>query len=364
MVNPEEQIYANAFNLIPQLGAVRIGRILGHFKTFRKAWEANRSDYVSAGFNPKLVEQIVSKKLEIDPSIEFAKLAKYGIETVLINSAEYPTILKEISAPPPILYVRGNVKALRATSVAVVGTRKMTSYGKAAAQEITEGLVSAGLAVVSGLAFGIDAAALETATRLGGLSVGVLASPIDDDSISPRANFLLGQKIMEKGCIISEYGLGVQVQKQNFPIRNRIISGLSLGTLVVEADSDSGALITANYALEQNREVFAVPGPIYSEVSRGTNSLIKRGAKLVTSAFDILEELHMGPETAPVLESSDEITPQEEELLSTLSREPTHIDDITRKLNWPASTINYTLVMLEMKGRIRNLGGAKFARIR
>jgi len=364
MSNPEEQIYANALNLITDLGAVRLARLLSHFGSFRKAWEAGRADYVAAGFNPKLAEAIMKRKPEIDPPIEFGKLAKLGIEILLQNSPEYPDILKEISASPPLLYVRGQKEVLNTTALAVVGTRKMTTYGSQACQEITTGLVNSKLTIVSGLAFGVDAAAHKACLEAGGRAIAVLATPIDNPNISPRQNFALAQKIMETGCIISEYPVGFTVAKGNFPVRNRIISGLAVGTLVVEADVDSGSLITASFALEQNREVFAVPGSIFSQVSRGTNNLIKKGAKLVNSYMDIIEELNLDQAPVPEIELEGASSEQEQLILEKLSRDPIHIDDLVRAIDMPAAEVSAALVMLEMKGRVRNLGGAKFAKIR
>jgi DNA processing protein len=281
-----------------------------------------------------------------------------------MESSEYPDILKEIAACPPVLYVRGHKEALNTTGVGVVGTRKMTTYGRAVTDELVTGLVNSKITIVSGLAFGVDARSLHTCVELGGHSVAVLASPLDNASIAPKSNFQLAERIMESGCLVSEYPLGAVIQKQNFPIRNRIIAGLSVGTVVVEADTDSGSLITANYALEQNREVFAVPGPIFSDVSRGTNELIKKGAKLVTSYFDILQELNLDLAPTPTFETNEPASDTEQFVIEKLTREPTHIDDLVRELNLPASDVNATLLMLEMKGRVRNLGGAKFAKIR
>ncbi|MBX4204936.1 MAG: DNA-processing protein DprA [Candidatus Doudnabacteria bacterium] len=364
MANPEEEMFANALNLIPMLGPVRLAHMRGKFGTYEKAWMAKRADYVAIGFNPKLVEQIVSLKEQIDPSAEYGKLGRHGISIVLINSGQYPDQLKEISAAPPILYIRGQIQVLNTTCIAVVGTRKITVYGKRAADEIVGGLVSSGLTIASGLAYGIDGAALTAALNNGGRTIAVLATPLDDDSISPRTNYNLAQRILESGCIISEYGLGASVQKQNFPIRNRILSGLGIGTLVIEADVDSGSLITASYALEQNREVFAVPGSIFSEVSRGTNNLIKKGAKLVTTHLDILEELNLDVALTTEFETGQDTTDEEQKIIDSLSREPVHIDELVRALGLPAAEINSTLVMLEMKGRVKNFGGAKFAKIR
>jgi DNA processing protein len=360
----DEKIYANALNLIPPLGPVKLTYLFKHFETWEKAWKATRAMYVSAGLNPKNVEQIVSYKDKIDPEKEFEKLTIHGIEIILINSQEYPKILGEISAAPPILYVRGNKRILDTACIAIVGTRKMSSYGRQACEEIVTGLANANLTIVSGLAFGIDGTVLNSAINLNAPAIAVLATPLDDASIGPKTNFQLSQKLIEKGALVSEYPLGASVQKQNFPIRNRIIAGLSMGTIVIEADNDSGSLITANFALEQNREVFAVPGSIFSEVSRGSNNLIKKGAKLVSSYTDVLEELNLDLENLPEPEIDITTDETESKVLEILTRDPIHVDDLTRILSLPAATVNATLVLLEMKGRVRSVGGAKFSKIR
>lgn len=282
---------------------------------------------------------------------------------ILIGDASYPHLLSEIASPPPILYVRGNAEILNNQSIGVVGTRKMTSYGKHVAQELVSGLVAAKLNIVSGLAFGIDAEALSTTVNLGGYPVTVLASSVDNASISPRANYLLAQKVIHAGCLISEYPIGMPVQKQNFPIRNRIIAGLSLGTLVIEADDESGALITAQFALEQNREVFAVPGSVFSPTSRGTNKLIKSGAKLVSAAEDIIEELNLDVNISRDLRVA-EVTQKEQEILDALSKDPLHTDELIQKTKKLMSEVNSILTMLEMKGRVKNLGGSRYIKIR
>lgn len=357
------RVFANALNLIPELGPVKLGKLWKYFSNFQAAWEASSSDYRSAGLDEKTIERIITRKPLIKPEQSFEALERLKIKILLITDPDYPAILKEIPAPPPILYVRGNEKVLNKTVIAVVGTRKMSSYGRQAAQELVTGLVISNLTIVSGLAFGVDAEALNAALNAKAQCVAVLASSIDDASISPRANFLLAQKIIDNGCIISEYPLGSNVQKQNFPIRNRIISGLALGTLVVEADEESGALITANYSLEQNREVFAVPGSIFSPTSRGTNQLIKKGAKLVNSAFDILEELNLDVQTTHLSETFEE-SEEENMVLSNLTREPVHIDELILLAKLPASQVSAALTLLELKGRVKNLGGTKYIKVR
>jgi DNA processing protein len=282
---------------------------------------------------------------------------------ILETEPEYPQLLKEISAPPPILYVRGDKSVLNSTTIAMVGTRKISLYGKQVCQELAVGLVQNNVTLVSGLAFGVDAEALSAAVQNGGRAVAVLASDLDNTSISPRSNFQLSQKIIQTGCLISEYPLGTSVQKQNFPIRNRIIAGLSLATIVVEADRDSGALITANYALEQNREVFAVPGSIFSDVSHGTNELIRKGAHIVTGIGSVFDELNLA-ESAPLATENFEVTAEERLLLDHLSRSPRHLEDLIRAVKLPASVVNSNLTLLEMKGRVKNMGSAQYIKIR
>jgi DNA processing protein len=359
----ESKIFANAFNLIPEVGSVTLTKLLNHFNDWHQAWVAGAHEYFEAGLNHKTISQIIAKKSHIKPEQMFAELARRDIEAVLISEPEYPKLLKEIHAAPPLLYVRGNKSVLNKVSLAVVGTRKISSYGSMAAEEIVSGLVNSSVTIVSGLAFGIDAAALNAAVESDGSSIAVLASDLDNANISPRSNFNLAQKILDKGCLISEYPLGHPSAKQNFPIRNRIIAGLNLGTVVIEADEESGSLITANFALEQNREVFAVPGSIFSQVSRGTNALIKKGAKLVTSAADILDELNLIPQT--ILEPVNfDATDEEQTILTKLTKEPTHINDLIKSLKLNPSQVNANLTMLEMKGRVKNLGGAKYVKIR
>ena len=252
---------------------------------------------------------------------------------------------------------------LKKAGIGVVGTRKISHYGQQAAGELVLGLVQNNLTVISGLAYGVDAEALKACIKEGGIPVAVLASDLNDTSISPRTNFNLAQEIIKKGCLVSEIALGNPINKGNFPVRNRIISGLSLGTLVIEADQESGSLITAKFALEQNREVFAVPGPIFSPVSRGTNHLIKQGAKLVTAVQDILDELNIIPQTSTELLVAA-VGPEEKQLLDFLGTEPQHIDDIVRIIGLPVAQVRSNLTMLEMKGRVKNIGGAKYLKIR
>ncbi|OGE82734.1 MAG: DNA protecting protein DprA [Candidatus Doudnabacteria bacterium RIFCSPLOWO2_01_FULL_44_21] len=359
----EAKIFANALNLIPQFGPVRLARLLEHFGSWQKAWAAHPRLYIKAGVSDKIIDQIIARKDKINPEQSFAALSRLKIEVVLEVENAYPQLLKEITASPPLLYVRGNKELLNSTTVAVVGTRKISLYGKQVCEELGSGLALNNITVVSGLAFGVDAEILNSTVKNEGMGIAVLATDLDNSSISPRSNFQLSQKIAATGCLVSEYPLGADVQKQNFPIRNRIIAGLSLATVVVEADIESGALITANFALEQNREVFAVPGSIFSQVSRGTNELIRKGAHVAGSVANILEELNLSAEvTAEPIMSA--VSAEERLVLDRLSREPVHLEDLIRSVKLSAAVANATLTMLEMKGRVKNLGGGKYIKIR
>ena len=288
------------------------------------------------------------------------------IRTININDKEYPELLKEIPDPPQILYVKGEFLS-NELCFGVVGTRRFSSYGKEVALEIAGDLAEAGLTIVSGLAPGIDTfshQAVVERTRLrqgsGGRAIAVLGTGIDEKSIYPQSNVKLARKIVESGgCLISEYPPGTPGFKTNFPQRNRIISGLSLGVLVVEAKERSGALITANYVFQQKRKEFAVPGQIFSSNSRGPHILIKRGAKLVENAEDILRDLDL-PRKTEQRELKGE-TREEDFILNALKEGALDIDKIIQKTNLAPSTVNSLLTILEIKGKIRNLGGNIYA---
>jgi len=282
-------------------------------------------------------------------------------EKITLQDKNYPAMLKEIHNPPKELYIKGEIINQDKVAIAVVGTRKYTQYGKQAALDIAGKLSKLGITIVSGLAKGIDTFAHQAALENNGRTIAVLGSGMDKDNFSPACNYTLGEKIAENGAVISEYPEGTPGAIYTFPERNRIISGLSLGVVVIEAPEQSGALITANLALEQNREVFAVPGNIYEKNSQGTNQLIKMGAKLVTCVEDILEELNL----SHLLQSTEKkkIKPEnkEEEILFTiLSSQPMHIDEIVKISKLPVSAVNSTLMILELKNAVRNLGKGNY----
>ena len=248
--------------------------------------------------------------------------------------------------------------------MAVVGSRKASDYGQQVTRQICRGLAQAGITIVSGLALGIDACSHQTALDNRAKTIAVLGSGLD--TIYPAANLRLAEKIIDHhGCVISEFPLGTPAYKSNFPQRNRIIAGLCLGTLVVEASFKSGALITARYALEQNREVFTVPGSIYNLGSQGPHSLIKNGARLITDAEEILESLNL--QRANDFKNVKEIVPENETeklLLTLIATEPIHIDKLVKLSELTISQLNASLTLLEMKGAIKNLGGQKYAKAR
>jgi len=357
----DELKYFNAFNLFPEIGAVRFKKLLAYFPTLQGAWTAGAGEFKQAGLDENLIEKIVQGRKTINPDEEFEKLEKEGVSIITIKDESYPKLLKEIHDPPAILYIKGGFKPEDEYTLAIVGTRHPTSYGIQVAAELTHKLSTAGLTVVSGLARGIDTITHKTCLEAKGRTIAVVGSGIDQKSIYPQSNRKLSDIISENGALISEYPIGTEAMPYHFPARNRIISGLSLGTLVVEAAEKSGTFLTANHALDQNRQVFAVPGPIYSKNSLGPNNLIKMGAKLTTNVQDILEELNLASLTEQV--EAKKIIPDSKEealIIDLLSAEPIHIDKIVAATKLDTATVSSTLTLLEMKGNVRNLGGMQY----
>ena len=288
-------------------------------------------------------------------------MESFPINTLNIEDKNYPEILRKIPNPPKVLFWRGKLLN-NETCFAIVGTRRYSSYGKEIAFSIAEDLAEAGLTIVSGMARGIDTFSHKGALEGGGRTIAVLGTGLDEKSIFPRENLKLARKILENGgALISEYPPGAPGMKQNFPERNRIISGMSIGVLVVEANFGSGALITAKWAREQNKKVFAVPGSIYSLNSRGCHFLIKQGAKLVESANDILKELNLPCLNLKFKQEIKGETKEESLILEVLRKEPLDIDKIIEKTNLSPSIILTTLAIMEIKGKVKNLGGNIFA---
>jgi DNA processing protein len=358
--------YWVALNNFPKFGPIRLKRLLNYFlpqgRNLEKAFFAFSEELTKAGIEENIAEEFVAARNNIHPEELIAKLEKEDIKILTIIDESYPKLLAEIYNPPALLYYRGALDLQDDFPLAIVGTRKYTSYGQQAVENITKDLVKNNITIISGLALGIDSLAHLATLEAGGKTIAVLGSGLDRQSLYPSQNHYLADKIVSAGGgVISEFPLGTAPLKYNFPQRNRIISGLSLGTLVVEAAEKSGALITAAYALEQNREVFAVPGNIFSCMSAGPNKLIRDGAKPIVSAFDMIEALNLTQATSYL--DNKKIMPESEEekkIISKLSFEPIHIDELVRLTRLDTATANSTLVIMEMKGMIKNLGGMNY----
>ena len=358
-----ELIYLNAFNLISFIGSKRLSSILEHFDSAYAAWNAPVSDYRDLSGLGQYVNNLEEERAKIEPEKEWQRLEENKIKCVSSKTPLYPELLKQIYCPPPLLYYRGDISVLKNPSVAIVGSRRCTFYGKEVAAQLASGLAINGIIVVSGMALGIDTAAHQGSLDSNGLTVAVLGCSLD--YCYPPRNKELMEMITARGCVISEFPLGSAPLPQNFPQRNRIISGLSLGTIVVEATEKSGAMITANLALEQNREVMAVPGNIGSPYSRGCHRLIKEGAKLIETVEDIINEFNLNitilKEDKAVQELS--LTATENKLLELLPYKPMHIDDIVRTSQLAITEVNACLLSLELKAVIRQSAGKFFCRI-
>ncbi len=352
--------YWLGFNLVKGIGSAKVRALLDYFGSLELAWSANELQLQKIGFDKRAINTFLDMRPQLDLDVEMARIEQANVQLLTWDTAPYPTYLQEIPNPPYLLYMQGKLIAADQWAVAVVGTRRLTAYGRQMTKDLVAGLVRNNITVVSGLARGIDAIAHKTAVEMNGRTIGVLGSGLD--CIYPAEHRDLAQTIINgKGAVISEYGLGVRPEAKNFPPRNRIISGLSLGVIVVEAGEKSGALITTNFALEQNREVFAVPGNINSPVSRGPNRLIQQGAKLITNVDDILEELNlqMVAEYTAVQMALPE-TSEEIALYAHLSAQPIHVDELSRETGLPSNTVSSTLTMMELKGMVHQVGGMNY----
>lgn len=341
-----------------KIGARTLLKLYKRYGRLKTVWKANRSQLGLTGLDSGQIEAVFDVIKNTDPDKEMEKLAKLKIKVLIFPDKSYPKLLKEIADPPGVLYFRGNLDQEELV-LAIVGSRKYSNYGKKVASEMAYKLASNGLTIVSGLALGIDSFAHEATLLAKGNTIAVLACGLD--SIYPVSNIRLGDKMLANGgAIISEFPLGTPALNYNFPIRNRIIAGLSLGTLVIEAAQSSGSLLTATAALDYNREVFAIPGEIYSENSEGTNKLIKLGAKLVTSYKDILDELNF--EEKKGFERVKKILPDspEEDILLRLLGKPTFIDELVKKSSLNTAQVNAVLIQMELKGKVQNLGGTRY----
>ncbi|MBF8249771.1 MAG: Protecting protein DprA protein [Candidatus Levybacteria bacterium] len=347
------------------MGPAKFRKLLVEFGTAKAAWEAPRPGLA------KLIGEENAAKFKrfcSEFSIEgyLKQLKEKDVWFVTLLDEDYPQILKEIKNPPFVLYGRGNSSVLSVRSgppIAVVGARRTTQYGREVTKLLTTELVLAGFTIVSGLALGVDAISHLTALENDGKTIAVLGCGVD--CCSPMENFNLYNSILEKGnCIVSEFPLGMKPAQWTFPARNRIIAGLSQAVLVTEGAEDSGSLITAKFALKFNRKVFAVPGPITSQMSKGPYALIQKGAKLVTSGEDILKELKAQSSKVKTKIQSSKIsnaTREELIILKLLENEPLHFDELVRRAKLKSSKLSSILSLMEIKGMIRSLAGGTYS---
>jgi DNA processing protein len=351
--------YWVGFSSVRGIGPMKFRALLNHFGDLEEAWHADALELKEAGLDRRALGSFMTMRSTISLDGEMEKIERQGVKVLTWDDPAYPPRLLNIYNPPPVLYVKGEILDEDQWAVAVVGTRGATVYGKEATQRIAGGLARNGLTIVSGLARGIDSEAHRAALEAGGRTIAVLGSGVD--VIYPAESRRLAKTVVERGALVSEYVMGTQPEAGNFPPRNRIISGLSLGVVIIEAGERSGALITADFALEQGREVFAVPGNIFRKKSMGANKLIQQGAKPVLSVEDILEELNltMVSQQAEVRA----IVPENETeaaLLEYITADPVHVDEIGQKSGLPIAQVSSTLALMELKGMVRQVGGMSY----
>lgn len=359
----DDKKYWVAFSVFPGIGPVRFALLREYFGSVTAAWNAHPTDLHAIHLGDKLIEEFIAFRKNFPLDTYLTKLEDLHVRVLTIDDPRYPKLLKQIPDAPFLLYVKskpGQEKLNLDRTIAVVGTRRITNYGQDVTRRIVEGLVAYGFTIVSGMAYGVDAVAHQTAMDCGGKTIAVLGCGID--IIAPPSNARLYRAIGEEGggAVVSEMPLGLRPNKGLFPARNRIISGLSMGVVVTEGADDSGALITARNATEQGREVFAVPGPITSPYSRGPASLIKKGAKLVERVEDILEELNIqstkSTGSTKGTRSLDNLSPDEAKVVAMITDRQMHIDDIVRASGLTPSNASATITILEMKHVIRDYG--------
>lgn len=369
MTNSNDIRYLNALNKIHGVGAQKMRRLISFFGNAENTWQAELEDLLASGVGEKLALKIFDERKNTNPDLELEKLEKENITVIKWEDSRYPTLLKESNYPPYLLYLKSALaidgqdflSLMESPAIAIVGARKNTPYGALVARNLAKELSAAGVTVVSGMALGIDSFAHRGALDAGGRTIAVLGNSLDEKNIYPRANINLSREITASGALISEYPLEMSAGPLTFPARNRIVAGLTRGTLVVEAGEKSGSLITAKMALESNREVFAIPGSIFSDNSVGSHNLLRMGAKIVTGLKDILEELGLAEDnrrkpTSPKVPTN----PEEEKLLKVLSAEPLHIDNISKLAKLQTATVSSSLAIMELKGWTKNVGGQNY----
>jgi len=355
--------YWVGFNLVRGIGPAKFRALLDFFGSAQAAWQANQEALRQAGLDRRALKSLLQTRPKLDLPAELAQVAAAGIQIQTWDDKAYPRYLKEIADPPPVLYLKGDLQTRDQWAVAVVGTRRATAYGKQVTRQLVSDLARSGVTIVSGLARGIDGVAHQAALDAGGRTIAILGSGISQ--VYPPEHRRLAEQIIANGALLSDFAPDTPPEAGNFPRRNRIISGISLAVLVVEAGVKSGALITANYALEQGREVFAVPGNINAHASMGTNRLIRDGAPPALNANDILDALNMTMVDEQVAtQLALPATHEEAQLLQLLSAHPCHVDELSRSAALPVAQVTSALTMMELKGLVRQTEGMSYVRVR
>lgn len=349
-----------AFHQVPYIGPARFGRLHERFGSLEAAWSASERDLLHV-LDQRAAESLIKTKRTIHPQREMERIDRLGITVITIADADYPALLAQIPSPPPVIYVKGRLTPADLTAVAIVGTRRATSYGREVASRFGLAFGEAGITVVSGLARGIDGTAHEAALRGGGRTIAVFGCGVD--IIYPTEHKNLAAEIVEHGAVLSDYPPGRKPDAPNFPARNRIISGLSLGVVVIEAPARSGTLITVDFAADQGREVFVVPGSVLSDFSAGGHRLLRDGARPVTTAADVMEDLRIGARREQALvQQALPLTDQERRLLNHISADPQHLDELVIAAGLSIVEGSSLITMLELKGLIRDAGSRHFVR--
>lgn len=357
----DERAYWIAFNHVAGIGPVRLTALLDECGSIAAAWKAPIQTLRDAGLDRRSVESLLAVRRELNPQVELEQVIARGYDVYTWDDTNYPANLRMTPQPPPILYARGQIKRQDELAVAIVGTRQISSYGREVAHLLGSELAQHGVTIVSGLAIGVDAIAHQAALDAGGRTIAVLGSGIDQ--IYPLTNSKLARRIIEQGALVSEYPLGTKPEASNFPPRNRIISGLSLAVVVVEAAKRSGALITARFAAEQGRDVLAVPGSILNPSSEGCNQLIQDGAMPIVSANGLLERLQLARVVAhQEARVTVPTSPAEEMILKHISTEPQHMNEIVRAAPMETAEVSSLLAMMELKGLVRQVGLMQYVR--
>lgn len=351
----DTRAYWIAINKVSGVGPARVRALLDECGSIEAAWQASIQQLQAAKFDRRTIESMLQARRELDPAGEWERVQASGVTVLTWEDDDYPAELRTIDGSPPVLYLRGCMTAQDEWAIALVGTRHATTYGREVTQLLATQLAHQGITIVSGLALGVDTIAHRAAIEAGGRTIAILGSGVDQ--IYPPQNRGLAGAIASQGAVMSDYALGTRPDAANFPPRNRIISGLSRGIIIVEAGERSGALITARFAADQGRDLFAVPGSILSPASIGCNRLIQQGATPLLSVDDVLEQLHM-TRIAERIEARSAVPadPQEQTILACMAAQPCSVDEIVRNLGLPPAQVGSLLTVMELKGLIRQIG--------